>query len=150
MSGNGGLEGDFDGNDELDAADIDMPSAAIRDGVTDAKFDLDGDGSVATGDRTAWVEQLRDTFLGDSNLDGEFSSADFVTVFSARQYEDGIPENSTWETGDSNGDGDFVTAFAAGGYGKGPRAVATVPEPTGSLICMTLTIFVIASRLRDN
>ena len=91
MSGNGGLEGDFDGNDELDAADIDMPSAAIRDGVTDAKFDLDGDGSVATGDRTAWVEQLRDTFLGDSNLDGEFSSADFVTVFSARQYEDGIP-----------------------------------------------------------
>ena len=42
--------------------------------------------------------------------------------------------NSTWATGDFNGDGefdssDFVVAFADGGYEKGPKPAATaVPE----------------------
>lgn len=152
LDGAGGLEGDFNGNDELDAEDIDMLSSAIRDGIMDAKFDLDSDGTVAAADRTVWVEQLRNTFFGDSNLDGEFSSADFVTVFSAGQYEDGIPGNSTWATGDWNGDADFgssdfVTAFAAGGYEKGPRAAAAVPEPAGASAWLALALVgVIASR----
>ncbi len=39
----------------------------------------------------------------------------------AGQYEDATPGNSTWETGDWNGDGDFdtsdlVAAFQAGNY----------------------------------
>ena len=75
------------------------------------------------------------TFLGDANLDGEFSSDDFVTVFQAGEYEDGVPMNSGWATGDWNADAefdvnDFVFAFMAGGYEQGPHTdPVTVPEP---------------------
>jgi hypothetical protein len=56
---------------------------------------------------------------------------DFL-VFGAGEYEDDIPGNSTWPTGDWNADGDFtssdlVFAFQDGGYEQGPRA-AVVPE----------------------
>ncbi|MCA9215413.1 MAG: tandem-95 repeat protein, partial [Planctomycetales bacterium] len=45
--------------------------------------------------------------IGDSNYDGVFDSGDLVLVMQAGEYEDGIPNNSTWEEGDWNGDGDF-------------------------------------------
>ena len=65
---------------------------------------------------------------------------------SAQQYEDAIAGNSSWATGDWNGDGDFdssdfVAAFTAGGYELGPRgAVSAVPEP-GSLALVMAGIF---------
>lgn len=134
--GTGNDPGDFDGDGMLTAADIDLLSAAVRDGSTDTQFDVDGDGSVASADRTYWVNDLKQTYMGDANLDGEFNSGDMVTVFTVGQYEDGIAGNSGWSQGDWNGDGefdssDFVVAFAAGGYEQGPRAaVASVPEPS--------------------
>ena len=81
------------------------------------------------------VETVLGTWIGDSNLDGEFNSRDLVTVFQSSQYEDSIDGNSNWETGDWNLDGDFTTtdlvfAFQDGGYEKGPRpAPVAVPEP---------------------
>ena len=86
-------------------------------------------------ERIAYVHDVLNTWMGDSNCDGEFNSTDFVTVFTANEYEDDIVGNSTWATGDWNGDreftsSDFVTAFADGGYEQGPRAAArVVPEP---------------------
>ena len=83
-----------------------------------------------------WVNQLFGTYLGDSNLDGEFNSGDLVAAFTVGQYEDGVAGNSNWTAGDWNGDGDFdttdfVDAFSAGGYEQGPRAAtAAVPEPS--------------------
>ena len=58
---------------------------------------------------------------GDSNRDGRFDSADIVYVLNLGEYEDGIPNNSTFEEGDWNDDGDFdsediVFAFIAGTY----------------------------------
>ena len=58
---------------------------------------------------------------GDSNHDGIFDSGDFVVVFQAGEYEDGIDGNSTFEEGDWNGDGDFSSAdfvfvFQIGNY----------------------------------
>ena len=58
---------------------------------------------------------------GDANGDGRFNSTDLVIVFQAGEYEDGIPQNSTYAEGDWNGDGDFdssdlVVAFQAGYY----------------------------------
>ena len=113
---------------------IDELTAAINAGLTDAKFDLDNNGSVDAADRTAWVTVLNNTYFGDSNLDGEFNSSDFVTVFGAGEYEDETAGNSLWAEGDWNGDGDFnsgdfVLAFSGGGYEKGPRAPQAVPEP---------------------
>ena len=59
--------------------------------------------------------------IGDSNDDGIFNSGDLVAIFEAGKYEDGIPENATFDEGDWNQDGDFdssdlVLAFQAGHY----------------------------------
>ena len=146
-AGGGGTPGDFNNDGTLDALDIDALSSEILTGGAGAAFDVNGDGDVDAGDRTHWVETLANTWFGDSNLDGEFNSSDFVAVFTAGQYEDGVPQNSTWATGDWDGDGDFssgdfVAAFSAGGFEVGPRenaAAASVPEPTSVvLLCFGL------------
>ena len=135
-------DGDFDGNGALDAADIDQLTQAVTNG--DVSFDLDNDGAISQEDRRVWVEELMNTYFGDSNLDGEFNSSDFVAVFTAGEYEDGVAGNSSWAEGDWNGDGDFdssdfVSAFSAGGYEIGPRQAAVVPEPTSiSLVLLGL------------
>jgi hypothetical protein len=50
-----------------------------------------------------------------------FDSRDLVLIFQAGEYEDGVPGNSIWLTGDWNCDGEFsssdlVLAFQSGGY----------------------------------
>lgn len=130
-----GPTGDFNGNGQLDTADIDQLDVAIRGGSHPAKFDLNGDAKVDGADQRVWVIDLKKTYFGDSNLDGEFNSGDFVNVFQRGEFEDNIAGNSSWEDGDWNSDGDFtsgdfVTAFQDGGFEAGPRAaVAAVPEP---------------------
>ena len=127
-----GVAGDFNDNGERDPGDLDLLAAAAAD---DASFDLTGDGAVDAADRKEWVEVLTNTYFGDSNFDGEFSSSDFVTVFGAAKYETGQP--ATWSEGDWNGDGqfnstDFVAAFSGGGYELGARdgGLSVVPEPS--------------------
>ena len=136
-----GLPGDFDGSGVLDVADIDMLSATVRAGTNDPAFDLNDDNTVDHEDRSTWVIGLKNTWFGDSNLDGEFNSGDFVAVFSAGEFEDAVDGNSTWATGDWNGDGDFTTtdfviAFSDAGFEVGQRAAAVqaVPEPNGSAV----------------
>jgi hypothetical protein len=128
--------GDFDGNGMLDMNDVDALSAAIL--VNDSRFDVNHDDVVDTADLKRWVTDLRNTWLGDANIDGEFNSGDLVRVFQRGEYEDAIARNSTWSEGDWNGDGEFdtgdlVTAFQSGGFEKGPRA-ASVPEPGISIL----------------
>lgn len=129
----GGILGDFDGSGVLDLADIDMLTAATASGANDVAFDLTGDGAVDTNDISNWVADLKKTWIGDSNLDGEFNSTDFVVVFGKGLFETNLP--ATWSEGDWNGDGvfgsgDFVAAFTDGGYEIGQRVGAAVPEPT--------------------
>ncbi len=137
------VPGDFDGNGELNAADIDLLSAEVAGGMNPPAFDLNNDGLVNNDDRDVWVEDLASTYYGDSDLSGTFDSGDFVAVFQQGEYEDGVAGNSGWASGDWNGDtefdsGDFVSAFQAGGYELGPRgAVSAVPEP-GSLTLLCL------------
>lgn len=148
-----GIEGDFNGSGTLDAGDIDRLSEEVRNGTHSASFDLTGDGVVDQDDRTTWVNDIRRTYFGDANLDDEFNSGDFVTVFSAGEYEDETAGNSTWATGDWNGDGefdsgDFVSAFSAGGYEIGPRLAVSVPEPTSGLLVLAGMLVVFARRKR--
>ncbi len=126
LSSSASYRGDLNGDTKLDAADIDALAAAIRDGNRDPRFDLNRDGTVDWKDQEYWVHDIKKTYFGDANLDGEFNSRDFVLVFSAGEYEDRVPGNSTWEEGDWNGDGefsssDFVTAWQSAGYDAGPR-----------------------------
>ena len=132
-------DGDFNEDGILNVADIELLAAEIRRGTNDLGFDLNQDASVDEFDRNIWVHDLKNTYYGDGDLDGEFNTRDLVEVFQAGQYEDDIEFNSTWATGDWNGDGDFnsrdlVFAFQDGGFEKGPRAAAqAVPELEGVL-----------------
>jgi hypothetical protein len=146
------LKGDFDGDGDLSAADIDRLSSVVRSGENTLAFDLNDDQIVNMADRATWVEELKRTYFGDSNLDREFNSSDLVLVFQSGQYEDATPQNSGWATGDWNGDGefdstDFVTAFQAGGYEKGPRGAIGVPEPSeGLLVALAIVMICLGKR----
>jgi hypothetical protein len=136
----GGAGCDFNGDGNCTNVDIDLLAAAIRAGTNDPQFDLNSDNLVNDADRDIWVRDLKKTWFGDVNLDGEFNSGDLVTAFQIGEYEDGIAGNSGWGEGDWTGDaeftsGDFVLAFQDGGFEQGPRAaVSAVPEPTGVLL----------------
>ena len=136
------VEGDFNRNGMLDANDIDLLSAEVRENTNDLRFDLNGDSLVDGDDRSTWVNELKGTYFGDANLDGEFNSGDLVEIFRIGHYEDEVAGNSSWSTGDWNGDqefdsGDFVLAFSAGGYERGPRQeAAAVPEPNSPMLCV--------------
>ena len=141
--------GDFNADGELGFEDIDLLTAASIAGANDLDYDLNSDQVVDNADRTVWVEEIRQTYFGDSNLDGEFSSSDFVAVFVPAKYETG--EAATWAEGDWNGDarfdsGDFVEAFQGAGYEVGPRAAA-VPEPQLAVLA-TIGVMVMMGRMR--
>lgn len=134
-----GTLGDFNNNDQLDIDDLNSLVAAI--GGNDASFDVNDDNTVDADDLTKWVKDLKFTWFGDANLDGEFNSADFVDVFIAGKFETNEP--AVWNEGDWNGDGafttaDFVTAFIDGGFELGPRTieVTQVPEPSSLVLLM--------------
>ena len=137
--------GDFNDDGVLDVLDIDLLNNEVRNGTNDPAFDLGDDGIVDESDRVIWVHDLKKTYFGDANLDGEFNSSDFVAVFKGGEYEDDIDMNSGWAEGDWNGDGDFNTrdfvfAFQDGGYEQGPRVAAVVPEPSSVLLLLTALV----------
>ena len=161
------LTGDLDASDALDAADVDMLASQIGNrmigiagGCPFAAFDMNGDGGVSEEDHRAWVKDLKRTWFGDADLDGEFNSADFVQVFQTGKYEKGWldewgrrGELASWSEGDWNGDGlfnsaDFITAFQDGGYEQGPRTdVAAVPEPAAwALLVIGLVLWLFGRR----
>ncbi|MFC1758266.1 hypothetical protein ACFL2H_05805 [Planctomycetota bacterium] len=148
------LRGDFNKDDARDAIDINLLTKEVMAGTNDLTYDTNDDGVVDETDRRIWVKDFAFTYFGDSNMDGEFNSTDFVVVFTAGQYEDDIEGNGTWESGDWNGDGefdssDFVAAFSDGGYEVGAR-VPGVPEPsfTPSMLLFAFVFPALAARRR--
>ena len=145
--------GDFDGNGELNAEDINLLTTAVLFETNAPLMDVNEDGRVDQTDRTVWVRDLKNTWFGDSNLDGEFNSGDLVMVFQRGEFEDEIANNSSWADGDWNGDGefnssDFVNAFQDGGFEKGARVATIVPEPCSVGLLWIGFISVIANRCR--
>jgi hypothetical protein len=142
--------GDYNNNGELDAGDLDL-QASVGIATQDLTYDLDGDGKVDfDGDRVMWLHDLKKVPVGDADLNGSFTSDDFVTVFTSGLYETGSA--ATWVQGDWNGDlvfdsNDFVAAFIDGYYEqqdplRGDGAVNAVPEPSslGLLVLSLLGI----------
>ena len=138
--------GDFNNDGILDANDVDLLARAVSESSNDSQFDLNEDALVNSDDHTYWIKNLKNTYFGDSNLDGEFNSEDFVQVFAAGKYEDGVLHNSGWAEGDWNGNRefestDFVYAFRDGGFEKGPRTNLTaVPEPHPSILLFLVSL----------
>ena len=132
-----------------------MPATldALADGMlaNDLAFDLNADGGTDYEDRKIWVKELKRTWIGDSNLDGQFNSSDFVLVFQEGKFETG--ETAGWTQGDWNGDkvfdsGDFVAAFTDGGFERGVvPAVNAVPEPSSAVLIIIATSL-LGSRIR--
>ena len=149
------LRGDYDNDQQLDAGDLDLQTGAIISGRHEVTFDLNHDGLVDGDDRLFWIEhpEMKHTYLGDANLDGQFDSADVVQVFVVGQFETG--QLAFWDGGDWNADqvfdsADFVAAFSRGGYEAGPRGGGgqqPVPEPTG-LVLSVLAWLVLMHRCR--
>ena len=124
-----------------------------RDGTCDA-VDIDEmsqmvlDGTKRQEDRTNLIENSTpngfNTYIGDSNLDGQFDEQDIVVGFIAGDHLTGRPAG--WAEGDWDGnlvfdDQDFVAAFIAGGYLQGARSSsAVVPEPS-SLMLLAIGLF---------
>ena len=118
------VPGDFDNSQQLDAGDLGILAGGILN--NDANYDLDGDADADQDDLSFWVRELKYTWIGDVDMDGQFESGDLVNVFIAAEYEDELSLNSTWATGDWNGDSEFdmsdlVFAFSDGGYERGTR-----------------------------
>ena len=145
----GGLRGDFNNDGVLDASDINALTTQSASGANNAAYDLTGDATVNSADVTEWIKanDIFHSWVGDANLDGEFSSGDLVALFVAGTYE--TPANpAVWSTGDFNGDGlfttsDLVAALGDGGYEAGPRAaVSAVPEPAGMTLLLSALLLV--------
>jgi len=134
------MAGDFNSNGLLDVADINMLEVQVAGGSNPTAYDLNKDTKVDTGDIGVWVRDLKKTWIGDADLNGQFNSADFVKIFQAGKYD--LNEAADWSQGDWNGDlrfnsGDLVSAFQDGGFEAGPRtAVAAVPEPSSAVLSL--------------
>lgn len=154
--------GDLNADNALDSFDIDELAAFIRGerlgwrGVrlgwlNDIEmFDINNDSSLDDHDRHDWIFDLKRTYFGDANLDGEFDSDDLVVALAAGTYETDV--DAGWASGDFDGSGkfdssDLIFALADGGYEQGPRPAA-VPESSGGV--MPLVVLAAAFGRRRN
>ena len=131
------IEGDFDGDGELGVTDIDLLHAAIRVAHGSASgdwseehalLDLNADGALDNSDALYWIEELAETALGDSDLDGDVDFADFLAF--SLHFGDA---NASWSDGDFDGDGsvtfpDFIALTREFGGRDTPLAEDTAEE----------------------
>ena len=93
--------GDFDGNGEVNAADIDLLCGAMVGGSTgEVEFDITGDGAVDKADMDMLVHDVLQTHYGDADLDGGIDTDDAKMMFTNM-----FQSNTGWETGNFNCDG---------------------------------------------
>ena len=147
---------DLNADGVVSVADIDLMHTRLRTGKLFLRYDMNGDNVLNETDRLIFIEERLNSALGDSNLDGVFTSADIVAVLQQGQYNDGIEGNATWRSGDWNGDGefseaDFIAALTRGSYQRAANPVHAVPEPTGVLpIVWTVSVFGYYRRRNQN
>lgn len=125
--------GDFDRSGFVDANDIDLLTAAIRDGSTDLVFDLDGSNAVDADDLTYMVETLLGTNFGDTDLSLSVTASGDGAILLSNL---GQPGPFGWADGNFNGHVDMLVTASADGailLANLGSDTAAVPEP-GSLL----------------
>ena len=138
--------GDFTGDRTVNELDIERLGVEINSETPNLQFDLNRDRKVDRADLAQLIDDVMGSTIGDSNLDGRFDSGDFVQVFKAGKYEDGIPNNATWAEGDWNQDGDFdsgdmVFAFTHGKYAAKARTFREVAASVDMLLAADESLF---------
>jgi len=140
--------GDLDGDSNVDADDIDILSAAIRNGVNSTRLDLDGDGQVTSADRDKLIRDILHVEYGDFNLNGVINGGDYT----AWADNFGLTDAS-WADGDANGDGvvdnaDYTHWADMVGFISGVSRPAATPEP-GTLALLCTGGVIVLSRRRS-
>jgi hypothetical protein len=134
-----GRLGDFDGDGDIDADDIDALGAAIQAGSTDLTFDMDGNSVVDSADFNMHVTTLVDTALGmgTGTAFGDFNLDGLVGILDLGLLGDGYNSTNGWANGDANGDGSvgiLDLGLLGDNYGYDGSAI---PEPaTMSLLAL--------------
>lgn len=137
---------DFDGNGDVDAADVDSLVMDIAGGTNTDTFDLSGDGLVDGTDLTHWLSAaanrngFAEAYLsGDSNLDGTVDNADLNNLALTWRQDIGL-----WSGGDFTADGSVGTAdlneLALNWQKSIPLAASPVPEPSTLLLTLVIGI----------
>jgi hypothetical protein len=144
--------GDFDGNGELECADLDILVQEVAGNDPHWVFDLDGDGQVNTSDRDQWLaiagahNHVGGPYrLGDANLDGRVDVSD-LNAWNANKYT----SQASWCAGDFNADGvvDVSDFNIWNGSKFQSSASQLVPEPTTASL-LTLPLLVVAALRRQ-
>lgn len=143
------VPGDFNADKLLSVEDVDLLTAEINAESPRLWFDVNGDGTTNSDDREFWITDLKETFIGDANLDGHVDATDLNALALSWRVDD----VTSWGNGDFNGDGSVnatdLNALALNWRSEGASAAA-VPEPSsGSLLVMlSLTTMMTGRRIR--
>ena len=147
------LLGDYNRNGLLDAGDLDLQAIEMVGERHPQAFDLNADGLVNFEDRLIWVNELKNTWIGDANLDLEFNTSDIVQIFAGGKYETG--QTASWGEGDFTGvmkfDGqDFVAIFSHGPDMPPirPAKPIIVPEPGAVALLPIALLFTLSTARR--
>lgn len=143
-----GTPGDFDGDTLLTTRDIDLLSAEIEATEPRLWFDLNNDDSVDADDLSFWVTDLKETFVGDTDLDGQVNAADLNSLAINWQVDDA----TSWTQGDFDGDGSVNASDLndlALDWQSGVAQVATiVPEPSTTVLLLLGGAVILSGRRR--
>ena len=135
IEGGNGDGCDFDGSGACDFTDLnELLYSGIASG--EAKYDLDGSGTVDLADRDAFLSEIGRP-LGDFSDDGRVTAAD-LNVVGGNWQKDGI---TSYADGDANGDGminatDLNAVGSNWQAGVAQAATAAVPEPSAALLML--------------
>ena len=134
---------DFNGDGNVDCADVDALVSEIASGSNMESFDLNGDGLVDQVDLAAWLSHAGAINLdsgnaylfGDANLDGVVDTSDF-NIWNSNKFA----ASAAWCTGDFNADGvTDISDFNVWNSNKFQSAALLVPE-TSSLTMWLLAV----------
>ena len=141
--------GDFDKSGLLDVADMDALTAEVVLGRQLPEFDLNNDGKVDESDRRIWITEIKNTYFGDTNLDGEVNAADLNVV--ALNWRSEMA--TSWSQGDFNGDGkvdaldlnSLALNWRSGTFAA--SSAQSIPEPSSAALLLLASLAVVC-RLR--
>ncbi len=142
------LAGDFGYDGVLDVADLDRLTVEILAGTSDPQFDVNRDGSIDGEDRLFWISDLKETFFGDTDLDGQVSAVDLNSLALNWLASDA----TSWAQGDFNGDGN-VNASDLNDLGLNwqsgtIQAASAIPEPSSAVVLLLGSALLLRSHRR--